>query len=437
MFLSLMVITRINTSINLNEEFILTFEGDTGLNNTSILNTTPSVNSYYTIQIEGLAYSDRNSVVMETTNAPISFDGTTPVSTIPIIYPGQDLSLTITLSGAKSAEEKAFIRYTDDNYSTSNVSEVTFIGANDSSGSATIPGSFNTSGKSVSFYVYTTTVSATNTSYHDLITLNLANAGGSNYSYTVESSWTTSAIDGDWNNSGSWIAGEAPVSGQPVTITNNLTISTNVISGSTTVNSGGSITVDEGKSLTVSGTLNNSGSITLNSTSMTYSSLIPTTMEGFGTVSYKRIVNQAGASSSSTGGNDLISAPVTGQAFNVFAAANSNLVRDTGSNLTLFGPYNNVTPAYELWDEFATATALEVGKGYRAGSTDGSTFTFTGDVVCTTTFTKSNNADWTLEANQDRITDNVWITRANNSGIFNIATETEADGSSGNGISRY
>ena len=53
----------------------------------------------------------------------------------------------------------------------------------------------------------------------------------------------------------------------------------------------------------------------------------------------------------------------------------------------------------------------------------------------TTTFTKSNNADWTLEANQDRITDNVWITRANNSGIFNIATETEADGSSGNGIS--
>ncbi|OIQ27218.1 MAG: hypothetical protein BM564_13065 [Bacteroidetes bacterium MedPE-SWsnd-G2] len=40
------------------------------------------------------------------------------------------------------------------------------------------------------------------------------------------------------------------------------------------------------------------------------------------------------------------------------------------------------------------------------------------------TFSKSNNADWTLEANQDRITNNVWITRANNQGIFNIATET-------------
>jgi len=38
-------------------------------------------------------------------------------------------------------------------------------------------------------------------------------------------------------------------------------------------------------------------------------------------------------------------------------------------------------------------------------------------------FTKANSGDWLLEANQDRITDNVWITRKNSSGIFNIATE--------------
>lgn len=43
----------------------------------------------------------------------------------------------------------------------------------------------------------------------------------------------------------------------------------------------------------------------------------------------------------------------------------------------------------------------------------------------TMTFTKENNADWTLEANQDRITDNVWITRANTQGIFNIAVEED------------
>jgi len=38
-------------------------------------------------------------------------------------------------------------------------------------------------------------------------------------------------------------------------------------------------------------------------------------------------------------------------------------------------------------------------------------------------FTKDSLADWTLEENQDRITDNVWITRKNIQGIFNIRQE--------------
>lgn len=39
------------------------------------------------------------------------------------------------------------------------------------------------------------------------------------------------------------------------------------------------------------------------------------------------------------------------------------------------------------------------------------------------TFTKPNNADFTLEENQDRITDNAWITRGTTMGIYNIKTE--------------
>ena len=38
----------------------------------------------------------------------------------------------------------------------------------------------------------------------------------------------------------------------------------------------------------------------------------------------------------------------------------------------------------------------------------------------TITFTKAANADWTLEENQDRITDSVWITRQTTWSIFNI-----------------
>lgn len=38
-------------------------------------------------------------------------------------------------------------------------------------------------------------------------------------------------------------------------------------------------------------------------------------------------------------------------------------------------------------------------------------------------FEKMDNADWNLELSQDRITDNVWITRANNRFIYNIVQE--------------
>jgi len=38
-----------------------------------------------------------------------------------------------------------------------------------------------------------------------------------------------------------------------------------------------------------------------------------------------------------------------------------------------------------------------------------------------TTFTKEAHADWTIEENQDRITENIWITRQNQWSIFNIA----------------
>jgi hypothetical protein len=42
----------------------------------------------------------------------------------------------------------------------------------------------------------------------------------------------------------------------------------------------------------------------------------------------------------------------------------------------------------------------------------------------TITFTKENNSDWKMEANQDRITDSVWITRGQDKGIFNIYKDT-------------
>lgn len=46
------------------------------------------------------------------------------------------------------------------------------------------------------------------------------------------------------------------------------------------------------------------------------------------------------------------------------------------------------------------------------------------------TFTKAPFADFTITANQDRITDSVWITRADSKGLFNIKSETAYTGNS-------
>ncbi|MCF8302295.1 MAG: T9SS type A sorting domain-containing protein [Bacteroidales bacterium] len=256
-----------NSSINYDEEFTLTFEGQAGLNNTSQLNTNPTVGNYYTIQIDGLAYSDRDAVFMETDNAPQSFHATasTAVSTPSAVYPGKSATINVTLAGNKSAQEKVFVRYSDDGFSTSAITEATNTGDTWSTASATIPAGTNTAGTTVTYYAYSTTVAATNSSNHDLITLDIANNGESNYSYTVESSWTTSGSgDGTWDDPASWDAGEVPASGQPVTIEDNLALDQNATVSSLTINNGIAFTINSGQTLQTGGGITGDGTLTVN-----------------------------------------------------------------------------------------------------------------------------------------------------------------------------
>ncbi|MHA7842228.1 MAG: T9SS type A sorting domain-containing protein [Winogradskyella sp.] len=131
------------------------------------------------------------------------------------------------------------------------------------------------------------------------------------------------------------------------------------------VQSGGSLVVDAGQGLTVTGNFTNNGTVTLNSTSTQYSSLIVNgSSSGGGTTIYNRHVNDNGP----VNGNDLISAPVSGQAFNTFIGNNTNILANPGGTDVLFGGFDNndaVNP-FELWDETDT-TPLAAGVGYRAG----------------------------------------------------------------------
>lgn len=192
---------------------------------------------------------------------------------------GQTVTVTATLDGALSTGQGIYLRYTNNNFSSSTVVEMTGSGT---TYSADIPAGTNTSGSTVSYYVFSSgdglTISASDADWY---TINLNNNSGSNYSYTVQSTWTTSGSgDGSWNDPASWDAGEVPVSGQPVTVENNISLDQNATVSSLIINSGVTLTVDESNTLSVSDGITGDGSITVNGTlqllSGGYSSITPT-----------------------------------------------------------------------------------------------------------------------------------------------------------------
>ena len=129
------------------------------------------------------------------------------------------------------------------------------------------------------------------------------------------------------------------------------------------IENGSTVNVTKTGNLEVLGNLNNIGSLILNSDSDEYSSLI---VDGTatGNVVYNRHVN----SNDPVNGNDLISAPLSGQAFNVFIANNTNILTSSSGPEVLFGDFDNdnASAPYQIWNDTDT-TPLLAGIGYRSG----------------------------------------------------------------------
>lgn len=179
--------------------------------------------------------------------------------------------------------------------------------------------------------------------------------GVSPVTYTYNGTWSPSDPNGT-----------ATAGDDIVIASGNATINTNTTCNSMTVNPGAGLTVNTGVTLTTA------SGVLLESTSTTYSSLI---LDGSvaGTMTYERHVNING--SGDTGSNDLVSAPLTGQPFNVFAAANPNILNN--GTLYLFGPYDKALGEYVTYAGSSTVT-LDPAVGYRAGTTNNGTVSFTG-----------------------------------------------------------
>ena len=181
------------------------------------------------------------------------------------------------------------------------------------------------------------------------------------------------------------------------------TVDSNIALNNLTVNDMASINVLEGESIELEGNLVNNGGVILNSSSTEYSSLI---VNGnvTGNVVYKRHVNVH----ASSGENDLISAPVTGQTFGVFADANANIVSNPNTaSEKLFGPFDKATETYLTYDTNVpseASTILNPAIGYRSASTDNGTFEFNGIVntgVITMTILNAGTTypEWNLIGN--------------------------------------
>ncbi|WP_027125363.1 discoidin domain-containing protein [Gelidibacter mesophilus] len=150
----------------------------------------------------------------------------------------------------------------------------------------------------------------------------------------------------------------------------NVLISSNMTSNTLTINPGASLTIGSGVTVTANST-------TLKSTSVSYSSLI---LNGLleGVVSYERFTNIIGTSAS--GGNDLISAPLTGVVFGPFAAANANLA--ASGIQRAFAPYVLGLGAYKNYNITDNVmTTITSGVGFRAATTNGSNLIYTGSVA--------------------------------------------------------
>ena len=342
---------------------------------------------YYTFTLSNVNYSTNGQlIVQETTGAPVGFDsGSATVQT-----PSNNItgSTPVTVFGtlvatAPNPELRVFIRYSTDGFTTSNVVEMTNSLPNEVDG--VIPG--QPAGTTVNYYLFTTTVDAstiTNESEYDLVTIDLENNSGSNYSYTVVNNQTT-ANSGNWNDVATWTSGSVPNTDDVVILNHTITINSDVVhSGNITINSPNVLSISPGHSLKFTGsTFTNNGGVLMTSSSSTFSSFIPSTsstLDGTGGYEYFRHTN------SNTNGNDLISPPLSNDTFGAFATRNSsNLFSNPGNtNEKLFGPFDTsaTTPAYvEYTVGTDDAESLIAGKGYRGASVSGNNLAYQGSVL--------------------------------------------------------
>ena len=148
-------------------------------NNVTLVN-----GNWYTSNWVDNGYGSTQAIFMQTSAAPVAISGVTRSPGAAIIAPSTSTTVSVTLAGAKSAEENVLVRYSTNNFTSSSVIAATFVSG--TTYSATIPGQAD--GSTVQYYAFTSTLAAGSiTSDYDAYTLKYKTNSGAAYTYSVSS----------------------------------------------------------------------------------------------------------------------------------------------------------------------------------------------------------------------------------------------------------
>lgn len=135
-------------------------------------------NHWYTVVFEDLGYVNSRVIFMETTAQPVSISG---VMQNPVVVSSSDVvEVSASLSAEPSPEEKFYLRYSTDDWLTSTI---VYMNKTGNSLLAGIPA--QASETVVQYYIFSSVMVNPTTDF-DLLTLQMANNNGQNYSYTVD-----------------------------------------------------------------------------------------------------------------------------------------------------------------------------------------------------------------------------------------------------------
>jgi len=228
--------------------------------------------------------------------------------------------------------------------------------------------------------------------------------------------WKKTAATTDWNTASNWSTGYVPTSDVHVIIPTGATrypeiSNTGAASKNITINSSATLTINKGYDLTVAGNFTNRGTVTLNSDSNEFSSLIVQGTSS-GNITYNRYVNSLSGGT----GWDLIGSPVNGLQISSFVSTNdagsSPLATGNGSGAGDVGEYaiGTYDPSNNSWSNYTSSnvstTQFTPGKGYQMATDSGATLAFTGTVdtdatetISIESFTDASGRRWNLISN--------------------------------------